>query len=280
LDKKHDVHIIDNLSRGKKENVPQGTTFYEIDAQDTAALTKIFAGATYVFHMAALPRVQYSIEHPLETNHNNVCSTVSVLAAAKEAKVTRVVYAASSSYYGNTDSLFLKEDMPARTMSPYALQKHIGELYCRLFSDIYQLPTVSLRYFNVYGPGMFDDGAYPLVIDKFIQQRQKGLPLSITGDGTQARDFTHVHDVVRANILAAESANVGNGEVLNIGTGKKISVNAIAAMIGGATEHIAPRIEPHDTLADNSLAKELLNWEPTITLEEGVAEMKQLSGIV
>jgi UDP-glucose 4-epimerase len=142
------------------------------------------------------------------------------------------------------------------------------------------VPTVSLRYCNVYGPGADPDGAYALVIAKFIKQRTEGNPLTITGDGTQTRDFTHVYDVVRANRLAAESPEVGKGEVINIGSGKNTSVNEIAALIGGPVEHIAPRLEPHDTRADISRAKKLLGWEPRVHLQDGIAELKRLAGLV
>lgn len=250
------------------------------DIRDLADLTKRFAGAEFVFHLAALPRVPYSIEHPEETHDTNLTGTLNVLLAAKEAGVKRVIYSASSSAYGDNPVLPLKETMPAHPISPYALQKYSGELYCRLFSEVYGLPTVSLRYFNVYGPGADPDGAYALVIAKFIKQRAAGKPMTITGDGTQTRDYTHVRDAIRANILAAASNKVGKGEVINIGAGKNVSVNKIAELIGGPTEFIAPRLEPHDTLADNSLAKNLLGWGPQMTLEEGIAELKKLASLV
>jgi len=247
---------------------------------DTRKLTKACAGAQYVFHCAALPRVPYSIEHPQETNEVNISGTLSVLVAAKEAGVARVVYSASSSAYGDQDIMPLQEDMSARPKSPYALQKYAGELYCKLFSEIYQLPTVSLRYFNVYGPGASAEGAYALVIAKFIKQRLEGRPLTITGDGIQTRDFTHVRDVVHANFLAATSKKVGKGEVINIGAGKNASVARIAELVGGPVEYIPPRLEPHDTLADNRLALKLLGWEPAISLENGITELKKIAGLV
>lgn len=242
-------------------------------------LKEAMTGATYVFHLAALPRVQYSIEHPEETNETNVTGTLNVLVAARDAGVTKVIYSASSSAYGDATAMPLVESMPANPISPYALQKYTGELYCKLFSEVYGLPTVALRYFNVYGPGADPNGAYALVIAKFIQQREEGKAITITGDGTQTRDFTHVRDIVRANMLAATSAQVGKGEVINIGGGRNASVNRIAELIGGPVEHIAPRLEPHDTLADISLAKKLLGWEPRVTLEDGVAELKKLHNL-
>lgn len=249
------------------------------DVRDTERMKKLFAGAQYVFHLAALPRVQYSIEHPQETHDTNVNGTLSALMAAQAAGVQKFVYSASSSAYGDQDTMPLCESMDARPKSPYGLQKYAGELYCRLWSEVYKLPAVSLRYFNVYGPGASSEGAYALVIAKFLKQRSAGEAMTITGDGTQTRDFTHVRDVVRANLLAAASEKVGKGEVLNIGAAKNASVNKISELIGGPTTHIAPRLEPHDTLADNSLAKKLLGWEPQVSLEEGIAELKKLSGL-
>lgn len=279
LEAGHEVHVVDNLSGGKRDKVPAGAMLHVLDINETAALTKVFEGAEHVFHLAALPRVQYSIEHPQETNQANVSGTLSVLTAAKEAGVKKVIYSASSSAYGNQEVMPLVESMPARPISPYGLQKYIGELYCRLFSEVYALPTVCLRYFNVYGPGASSEGAYALVIAKFLKQRQEGLPMTIIGDGTQTRDYTNVADVVRANVLAAESAGVNKGEVLNIGAGNNASVNKVAELIGGPSEYIASRMEPHDTLADNSLAKKLIGWEPQVSLEEGIAELKQLAGL-
>ena len=267
------------LNTTRERELPQEVTFIQADCRDTKKLQDLFQGVTYVFHAAALPRVQYSIEYPLETHDVNVSGTLSVLFAAKESGVKKVVYSASSSAYGNQDEMPLREDMPARPMSPYGLQKYTGELYSRMFSEVYNLPTVSLRYFNVYGPEASTEGAYALVIAKFLKQRLEGKPMTITGDGGQTRDFTHVRDIVRANILAAKSPKVGKGEVINIGAGRNASVNQIAALIGGPVEYIPARLEPHDTLADNQLAKKLLGWKPIVSLEDGIAELKKLHGI-
>lgn len=273
------VKIVDNLSGGKREKIPEGAIFFEQDINDMAALAEVMAGAELVFHLAALPRVQYSLEHPIEANRANVDGMVSMLQAAQEAGVTRVIYSASSSAYGDQTIMPLTEDMQANPKSPYGLQKYIGELYCRLWSDVYHLQTVSLRYFNVYGSGASAEGAYALVIAKFLQQRALGQPMTITSDGTQTRDFTHVRDVVRANILAAHSERVGKGEVINIGAGQNASVARVAELIGGPVEYIASRLEPHDTLADNTRAKELLGWEPTVSLEDGIAELRKEFGL-
>lgn len=273
IEKGFDVHVIDNLSAGKKENVPVGATLHEKDITDFDSIKDLFVGVDYVFHLAALPRVQFSIEYPIESNDANVTGFVNVLTAAKDAKVKRVVYSASSSAYGDQDVLPLVETMEASPKSPYGLQKYIGELYCRLFSEVYGLPTVSLRYFNVYGPGQSSEGDYALVIAKFMKLKEEGKPLTITGDGKQTRDFTHVSDVVNANILAAESNNVGKGEVMNIGAGDNVTINKIAELIGGEIMYIPARLEPKDTRADFSLAKKLIGWEPTISIDKGIKDL-------
>lgn len=276
VERNYEVHALDDLSGGKKENVNSKATFHETDIRNLEAITPLIKGALYVFHTAALPRVQYSIEHPIETSDVNIGGTLNVLIAAQEGGVKRVIYSASSSAYGDQDTLPLSEDMQVNPKSPYGLQKYVGELYCRVWNMVHGLETVSLRYFNVYGPRLNPDGAYALAVGKFLKQRKAGKPLTIWGDGTQTRDFTHVRDVVRANLLAAESKKVGKGEVINIGSGRNFSVNELAKLIGGEVVHLPPRIEPHDTLADNSLARKLLGWKPEVTLEDGITELKKI----
>src|SRR3989338_3101666 len=258
----HEVHVVDSLISGSPERLLKKVRLHTVDVRDTAACMAIFSGVDTVFHLAALPRVQYSIENPLETNDVNIGGTVSVLEAAARAGVRRVVYSASSSAYGDQETLPLHEDMSVRPKSPYGVQKHVGGLYCRAYSEIHGLETVSLRYFNVYGPGFDPEGEYALVIGKFLKQRTEGKPMTITGDGEQTRDFTHVRDVVRANILAAEHLDVGHGEVLNIGAGQNISINKLAKMMGGEIEYVAARKESKHTLADNSKARSLMGWKP------------------
>ncbi len=276
----YDVHIIDNYAGGRfPERVSSDAVYHEGDIRDSALLGEVCADATYVFHTAALPRVQFSLEHPLETHDVNVSGTLMVLEAARKAGVTRVVYSASSSAYGNQEQLPLTESMPAHPISPYALQKYVGEQYSRLYAEVYGLSTVSLRYFNVYGPHADPFGAYALVVSKFVQQRKEGTPLTIAGDGTNTRDYTHVSDIVRANILASTSDAVGKGEVFNIGGGHNISVLEVAKLIGGEVTHIEPRLEPKNTLADTRKAKEMLGWEPTISFADGVRELMDIAGI-
>lgn len=274
------VHVIDNLSAGKKDNVNKKAVLHVCDILNLKDVAPIIKGADCVFHLAALPRVQYSIENPKETDEVNSGGTLNVLIAASKGKVRRVVYSASSSAYGDQKEMPLREDMVALPKSPYGLQKYIGELYCKLFWEVYGLETVALRYFNVYGPRFNPEGAYALVIGKFITQRQSGQPLTITGDGKQTRDFTHVSDVVRANLLAMKSSKVGHGEVMNIGAGHNISIGKLAKLIGGPVKHIAPRLEPKDTLADHSLAKKLLNWIPKVKIEEGIKNLLREEGLI
>lgn len=275
LKKGFDVHIIDNLSGGKMERVNKDANFHELDIRNIEDIKPVIKGAKYVFHTAALPRVQFSIENPIETNDTNVNGTLNVLIASNEGGVEKVVYSASSSAYGDQDIMPLVETMGTDPKSPYGLQKYIGEQLCRVWSTVYGLPTASLRYFNVYGSRLDPDGAYALVIGKFLKQRSEGNPLTITGDGDQTRDFTHVSDVVKANFLAAETDDIKSGEVFNIGFGKMCTINNLAKLIGGDIEYIEARLEPYKTEADNTKAKKHLGWEPKVTLEEGIAELKK-----
>jgi len=275
-----DVYVVDNLSGGKRENINPKAVFHQVDIRNFETLVPIFKDAKYVFHTAALPRVQPSIQDPRTTHDVNVTGTLNVLIAARDAGVKRVIYSASSSAYGNQDSLPLREEMEARPLSPYGLQKYIGELQSRLFSIVYGIETVSLRYFNVYGPRASTEGAYALVIARFLEQRKKGESMTVVPDGLQSRDFTHVRDVVRANILAAESSKVGRGEVLNIGGGKNHTVFEVADLIGGPRVFVEPRLEPKHTLADISKARELIGWEPQVVFEEGVRELKNIYQLV
>jgi nucleoside-diphosphate-sugar epimerase len=271
-----DVHIIDNLSGGKKEKIHPKATFHEADIRKIAEIDPIMKGAEYVFHLAALPRVQYSIDNPIETFEINALGTLNILDAARHAGVKRVVFSASSAAYGNQEKMPLVETMEPQPLSPYALHKLEGEQMCKLYSDIYGLSTVALRYFNVYGPGIDPEGSYPLALAYFLKRRSEGKTLTVTGDGTQTRDFTHVRDVVHANLLAATGEKVGKGEVINIGSGTNVTMLKVAEMIGGEIEHIPPRLEPKNTLADNTLARQLLGWTPSVPFEDGIAELKKI----
>lgn len=276
----HEVRIIDNFLTGKRENLHPQAQFFEADIRNLEAIKPAFVGVDGVFHTAALPRVQVSIQNPIETNEVNITGTLNVILAAKEAGVKRLVYSASSSAYGDPISLPLVEIMKPNPKSPYGLQKYVGEEYAKLAALFYGLETVSLRYFNVFGPRMADDGAYCTVIAIFLRQRSANEALTIYGDGSVTRDFTHVRDVVRANILAMTGEKVGKGEVINIGAGENHSVQEVAEMIGGQISYLEPRVEPHDTLADNTLAKELLGWVPQVNFKDGIEELKKMHNIL
>ncbi|MDD5290743.1 MAG: NAD-dependent epimerase/dehydratase family protein [Patescibacteria group bacterium] len=273
-----EVIVIDNLATGKREQVNSKANFYKLDLRNLEDIKSCFIGVDYVFHEAALARVQPSIEDPIKYNDNNVNAMLNVLVAARDAKVKKVIYASSSSIYGNQKKMPLTEDMEAAPISPYGLQKYIGEEYCRLFSYVYKLPTVCLRYFNVYGPRMATDGAYASVVSIFGQQRKRGEPMTVAGDGTNLRTYTFVKDIVRANILAAKS-DIGDGRAINAGQSTEYNVNQIAEMLGGPVTNIAPRIEPKRNLCGNALAKKLLGWQPTMDLPEWLPEYKKEMGI-
>lgn len=270
-----EVIIVDDMSNGKESRILDQNDLRLVDIRETSRLANVLAGCDTVFHLAALPRVEFSIQNPTLTHDVNVTGTISVLQAARSAGVRRVVYAASSSAYGDHETMPLHEKLPPRPKSPYALQKHMGEGLMRLWTELYGIETISLRFFNVYGKMMDPDGAYALVVGKFIKMRKEGVPLTITGDGEQTRDFTHVTDIIDALIRASESMSVGRGEVFNCGAGRNITVNELARMIGGPTEYIPARIEPRHTLSDTSLIEEVLGWKPRVTIEEGIAELKR-----
>ncbi len=282
IEEGHDVNVIDNFSSGKRENCNNKAKYFELDISDQSnyeELKSIFLGSDGIFHLAALPRVQESIDNPLQFEKNNTLSTINVLKACADSNVKRLVYSASSSAYGNTVKLPSKEEDPINPISPYAMQKYYGEVACRMFANVYGIETVSLRYFNVYGERQSLEGAYALVMCVFARQRLNDEPLTIRGDGEQRRDFTHVKDIAKANILAMTSEKVGNGEVINIGNCDNRSVNQIAQMIGGPTINVDPVVEPRETLADNSKARNLLGWSPSIIIEEWVPKYKKDLGI-
>lgn len=279
----HQVTVVDNLSTGKESNVNEKAKLVVLDISHNSNLNKLiecFSGHDGLFHLAALARVQPSIDHPHKFNQANVNGTLHVLDAAKKAGIKRVVYSASSSAYGDAKIFPTPEEHPTDPISPYGLQKLIGEQYCRVFYHCYDLETVSLRYFNVFGERQSVDGAYKLVMGTFADQRLKGKPLTITGDGEQRRDFTYVGDVVKANLLAMNSTKVGAGESINIGNGDNRSVNQIANLIGGPKNYIEKRLEPQQTLADNTKAKELLGWKPTVSVEDWMPKYKKSLGIL
>ena len=271
IEKGIEVVVLDNLSTGKEENINPKAKFIQCDISKSSIFDLMYnmKGADVVFHLAALARVQPSIEDPIPFNEVNITGTLNILLAAHKTGIKRVIYSASSSAYGNTDILPTPEDAPTNPLSPYGLQKYVGEQYCKMFSEVYGLDTVSLRYFNVYGEQMNFGGAYKTVIAVFIEQMQKGEKLNIVNEGNQRRDFTYVGDVCNANILAATTSNKFNGEVFNVGNGDNFSVNEVADMFGGEKKYGEKRIEPFETLADNQKIKSL-GWKPTGNLSEWI----------
>jgi UDP-glucose 4-epimerase len=272
------VRVVDNFTTGRRQYLHPDAELLTADIRDARSLPPIFTGVDCVFHTAALPRVMVSIEHPVETHMTNVVGTLNVLVAARDSGVRRVIYSGSSSVYGDQPVLPLTESMAPNPLNPYALQKLTGEQYTRIFHKLFGLETLTLRYFNVYGPRMATEGAYVTVISVFLRQKRAGELLTIHGDGAQTRDFTHVNDVVRANVLAMDAV-VADGRAINIGRGRNLSVNRIAELIGGPTVHLPPRPgDARDTLADLSQAHEILGWEPETVTEDAVRELASLYG--
>ncbi len=276
----HAVRVLDNFATGKRSNLPANIDLVEADITDLEAIRPAFAGIDGVFHLAARPSVPFSVEHPVESTQVNIMGTVNVLEAARQAGVRRVVYSASSSAYGIQPELPQRVDMRPDPLSPYAVQKYVGELFCRQFALHYGLETVSLRYFNVYGPRMNDVGAYVPVFVHFLRQKREEKPIVIFGDGETTRDFTHVTDVARANLAAMRSAKVGKGEVLNAGAGGSTSLNRIAEIFGGPVEHQPPRAgDVPRSQSDSSQTKALLDWVPQVAFEDGLRAWMRSEGL-
>ena len=276
-DKESTVICIDDFSTGFAKNIPDSFRVKVVNVdistlignnENTDKVKKEVEGADYMLHFAAKARVQPSIENPIEFNNTNVNGTLNLLEICRQVGIKRFVFSSSSSIYGDTDIFPTPETAPMSPLSPYGLQKLIGEQYCQLYSTIHNLETVCLRYFNVYGDKMPTSGAYCLVMGVFAQLKQLGNPLTIYGDGEQRRDFTSVEDVVQANLLSCTSNKVGKGEVINIGNGSNKSVQDIADIFGGPFEYKPKRLEPFQTLADNTKARDLLGWKPTGNVEE------------
>ena len=277
----HEVHIIDNLSTGKRENLVDlvsqtDCTFIEGSVTDLDLLRTVFRDIDCVFHQAAIPSVQRSVEDPRATNEANVNGTLSVLIAARDCGVKKVVYASSSSVYGDTPTLPKTEEMIPNPKSPYAVSKLTGEYYCRVFSEVYDLKTVCLRYFNVYGPKQDPSSDYAAVIPRFITRVLEQKPPIIYGDGTQTRDFTYVNDVAHANIQSMKQEVEG---IFNIACGERISVNELATIVmelvgvNLAVIYDAPRSgDIKDSLAEISRARKELKYNPEHSLTDGLEE--------
>lgn len=275
----YQVIILDDLSTGKKENIEgligDKVDFVQGSVVDLPLLQELFHKIDFVFHLAAIPSVSRSLENPLASHSVNITGTLNVLIAAGDNKVEKVVYASSSSVYGDTPTLPKKEDMPPNPQSPYAVTKLAGEYYCRVFEQVCNLSTVCLRYFNVYGPRQDPNSQYAAVIPKFISRVFEERPPIIFGDGEQTRDFTFVKDAVKANTLAAASNAKG---VFNVGTGNRISINDLVKLItrllakGAKSIYEDPRRgDIRHSLADISKARQI-GYNPQYSLEEGLKE--------
>lgn len=277
-----EVRVLDDFSSGREENLRHALDQIELvkgDVRDADAVARAVEGVEVVFHEAAVPSVPRSVAEPLRTNDVNVNGTLLVLEQARQAGVRRVVYAASSSAYGDTPTLPKVESMPPNPMSPYALQKYVGEVYCRQYAALYGLETVALRYFNIYGPRQNPDSEYAAVIPRFMKACLRGESPRVHGDGGQTRDFTFVGDAVRANLLAADAPRA-SGHVMNVGGGARTSLNELLETIRQVTGTKVQAVhEParagdvRDSLAALERAGDLLGYVPQVSLREGLGRV-------
>jgi len=281
------VRVLDDFSTGRRRNLLDaaewarrgGGSFalVEADIRDLDACRAATSGADFVLHQAAMPSVPRSIEDPLGSNGVNVGGTLNLLVAARDARVRRFVYASSSSLYGESDVLPKVETMAPAPISPYGLQKLAGETYCALFHRLYGLPTVALRYFNVFGPRQNPDSEYAAVVPRFMQAIREGNRPVVFGDGEQTRDFTYVRNAVRANLLACDSGERSLGQAFNVACGARISLNRLIELIAAlAGRPVTARYDPpragdiRDSLADIAKARDLLGFEPEVGVKDGL----------
>jgi nucleoside-diphosphate-sugar epimerase len=274
----HAVRVADNLVTGNRRNLAHipNVEFLEGDLANTDFATRAVRGVDYVLHQAAIPSVPRSVKDPILSNRANIDASLSVLVAARDAGVKRVVYAGSSSAYGNTPTLPKREDMVPNPLSPYALQKLVAEQYCQMFTHLYGLETVTIRYFNVFGPRQDPGSPYSGVISLFATALLEGRPPTIYGDGEQTRDFTYVANVVDGVLRACEAKSAA-GQVINVATGGRISLNELLRVMNGIVGtrvqaiHKEPRAgDVTDSQADISKAQALLGYQPLVSLEEGL----------
>ena len=275
----HSVRVVDSLITGKRRNLEHipGVEFLEGDLADSSVATRAVAGIDFVLHQAAIPSVPRSVNDPVTSNRANIDASLNILVAARDAGVKRLVYAGSSSAYGDTPTLPKHEDMPTNPLSPYALQKLVAEQYCQMFTRLYGFETVTIRYFNVFGPRQDPSSPYSGVISLFSTALLEGKQPTIYGDGEQTRDFTYIANVVDGVLRACEAPKAA-GEVINVACGTRISLNdllkAMNAILGSSIQAIyrEPRAgDVRDSQADITKARALLGYAPTVPLEEGLA---------
>lgn len=271
----HKVDVIDDLSIGRIENLAAHARdvrfkFHRADIADLEKVLPLFSGIDWVFHLAARADIVPSIQMPMTYHHANVDGTVAALEASRLKEVSRFVYAASSSCYGIPTQYPTPETAAVDVRYPYALTKHVGEQYLLHWARVYQLPAISLRFFNVFGPRARTSGTYGAVFGVFLAQKRNGKPLTVVGDGTQTRDFTFVTDAVEALLAAAESKI--SGDVFNVGSGGSYSVNRLVELLGGGEIEYVPKRpgEPDCTFADITKIRRVLGWSPKIKFEDGV----------
>jgi UDP-glucose 4-epimerase len=275
----HEVFVIDNFLSGKSENIngfPDNVSVIRGSITNLSLLRDAFRGADGVFHLAAIASVARSVDDPLATHETNLTGTLNVLLAARDCGVRKVVFSSSSAVYGDEQSLPKRENMPPVPLSPYAVSKLAGEYYCKVFSELFGVKTVSLRYFNVFGPRQDQHSEYAAVIPKFIARFMDNQPPVIFGDGMQTRDFVFIKDVVQANMLAMQSPATGT---FNIGSGQKIDLNTLASMLAEIMKiklhpiHEKPRMgDIRDSVSDVSAAKKAFGFQSRYSLDEGLRE--------
>ena len=271
----HNVIVLDNFVSGKKENLShhkKNVKIIKVDISKSKNLEKLFKGADYVFHLAGLAEIIPSIKNPGKYFINNVVGTLNVLEAAKKVRIKKLIYAASSSCYGTPKKFPTSEIDKIDTQHPYALTKFLGEELVMMYASIFNMPNISFRFFNVYGPRLNASGQYGAVFGNFLKQKKTRKPLTIVGNGKQTRDFIHVDDLIKAFVKVSKSKFVN--KIYNLGSGKETSINRIARLFGGKKIFIPKRpSEPHRSLAKISKIKKDINWKPIISVEEGVKRL-------
>ena len=272
----HKVIVLDNFISGKRSNLAhhkkKDVKIFTIDISKSKSLDKYFKGADYVFHLAGLAEIIPSFKNPKKYFENNVIGTLNVLEAARKVKIKKLIYAASSSCYGNPLKFPTSEKDEIKTQHPYGLTKYLGEELIMRYANLFNMPNISFRFFNVYGPRLNTSGQYSAVFGNFLKQKKTKKPLTVVGNGKQTRDFIHVDDLINAFLKIIKSKFVNR--IYNLGSGKEISINEIALLFGGKKIFIPKRPgEPRRSLANIAKLKKDINWRPIITIREGVKKL-------
>lgn len=272
LKNNYNITVLDNLSSGKRDNIESSVTFIEADIRKYAEIENVIQEGDIIFHLAALTSVPGSIENPLTYHETNIRGTYNVFEAARTKKAKGIIFSSSAAVYGNQEGM-MDETKAVHPENPYAFQKVFGEQLGYQYASLYSIPFVTLRYFNVYGKGNHEEGSYAPVTARFLKAKREGRPLPLIGDGGQTRDFVHVTDVAHANVLAIHLIEQKQCEVINVCSGTSVKIIDIATMVGGELEHLPPRQEIKHSCGKPSKAKDLLNFQPSISLEEGLREL-------